>query len=77
MVDKCNYLGVILESTGHWNKQKTLARAQGYQALVAIDQCTSVTPNIKVHTEENIYEIVCVNRKNFKTDKKFESLSKK
>jgi len=26
---KLNYLGVTLESTGHWNKQKTLAGRQG------------------------------------------------
>jgi hypothetical protein len=25
-VDKINYIGITLESTGDWNKQKTLAK---------------------------------------------------
>jgi hypothetical protein len=30
VVDKFNYLGVMLDSTGSWNKQKTLAKMKGY-----------------------------------------------
>jgi hypothetical protein len=37
VADKFNYLGVMPDSTGSWNKQKTLAKMKGYQALRAID----------------------------------------
>jgi hypothetical protein len=37
VVDEFNYLGVRLDSTGRWNKQKTSAKMKGYQALRAID----------------------------------------
>jgi hypothetical protein len=32
---------------------------KGYQALRTIDQCISVTPNIKMQMLKNIYEMVC------------------
>jgi hypothetical protein len=49
-----------LENTGIWNKQKTLATARGYQALVAVDKCMPVTANVKIQMLENIYAAVCV-----------------
>jgi hypothetical protein len=48
----------MLDSTGSWNKQKTLVKMKGYPSLRAIDKCIVVTPNIKVHMLENIYEMV-------------------
>lgn len=36
-IDKFSYLKVTLESTGGWTKQKTLAKAKGYQAVLPID----------------------------------------
>jgi hypothetical protein len=59
VVDKFNNLGVTLDSTGRWNKQKTLAKMKGCQALRVIDKCIAVTPDIKVQMLENIYEMVC------------------
>ena len=47
VVDKFNYLGVTLDKTGSWNKQKNLAKMKGYQALRTIDKCVSVTSNVK------------------------------
>jgi hypothetical protein len=47
VADKFNYLGVTLDSTGSWNKQKTLAKVKGYQALRPTDTRISVTPNTK------------------------------
>jgi hypothetical protein len=38
VVDKFNYEGVKVESTGCWNKQKTLAKTKGYEALLAIQK---------------------------------------
>jgi hypothetical protein len=58
VVDKFNYLGVTLDSTGSWNKQKTLAKMKGYQALKATDKSIAVTPDIKVQMLENVYEMV-------------------
>jgi hypothetical protein len=43
--DKFSYL-VTLDNTGSLNKQKTLAKMKGYQALTATDKCKSVTLNI-------------------------------
>lgn len=40
-----NHLGVMLESTDSWKKQKTLAKINRYSALAATDKCISVTPN--------------------------------
>jgi hypothetical protein len=50
---------VTLDSTGSWNKQKTLVKMKGYQVLSAIDKCIAVTRDIKVQMLENIYEMVC------------------
>jgi hypothetical protein len=50
---------VTLDSTGSWNKQKTLAKMKGYQVLRATDKCIVLAPNIKVQMLENIYEMVC------------------
>ena len=37
VLDKFNYQGVTVKSTGGWNKQ-TLAKTKGYKALVAIQK---------------------------------------
>jgi hypothetical protein len=58
VVNKFNYLGVTLGSSGSWNKQKKF----WLQALVVIDKCPSVTPNIKVQILENIYMKLYVSR---------------
>jgi hypothetical protein len=57
VVDKFNYL--VFKSTGGCNKQKMMVKTKGYEALIAIDKCLSVTPSVKVHMLENIYEMVC------------------
>jgi hypothetical protein len=49
VVDKCNYLSMMLESTGGWHKQKILPKTIGYQVLVAIEKCILVTPNINTN----------------------------
>jgi hypothetical protein len=59
VVDEFNYLGVTLDSTGSWNKQKTSAEMKGYQVLRAIDKCIAVTPDNKVQMSGNMYEMVC------------------
>jgi hypothetical protein len=40
-----NHLGIMLERTGSWIKQKTLAQTNTYPALVDTDKRISVTPN--------------------------------
>ena len=59
VADKFNYLEVMFRSTGGWNKQKLLVKTKGYQAVIAIDKCISVTPSVKVQMVENMYEMVC------------------
>jgi len=39
------HLGITLERTGSWIKQKTVAKTSSYPALVDTDKCISVTPN--------------------------------
>lgn len=58
-VNSFNYLGVTLENTGRWNKQKTLAKNKGYQVLVAVVTSTSVTFDVKLQMLEYIHEIIC------------------
>jgi hypothetical protein len=62
VVKEVNYLGVLLESTGGWNRQRCSVTAKGNQTLVAIDKCLARTPEMKVVTLENVYEIVCESR---------------
>jgi hypothetical protein len=50
---------VTLDSIEKWNKQKTLAKMKGYQALRVIDKCIAVTPDIKVQMLETINEMAC------------------
>ena len=38
---------------------KPLVTAKGYHSLLVVDKCVSVTPNIKIHTLESIYDIIC------------------
>jgi hypothetical protein len=59
VVDKFNFLGVTLESTGGWNKEKTLAKTEGYRAVIPTDKCISVHPSVKVQMLGNVYEMVC------------------
>jgi hypothetical protein len=49
-----------MENIVGWSREKTLAKAKGCQALVAVDKCVSLTPNIKVHRLEISYELVSV-----------------
>jgi hypothetical protein len=37
--ERKNYLGVTLESSGGWIKQKAKHKVKGIQSLVAIDKC--------------------------------------
>ncbi|KDR17814.1 hypothetical protein L798_08243 [Zootermopsis nevadensis] len=56
------YLGVTLESTGGWAKQKAKVVAKGKQALVAIDKCLARMPHMRINILENVYEMVCESR---------------
>jgi hypothetical protein len=40
-----NYLGIKLERTGSWIKQKTLAKTNSYPGLVDTHKCVSLTSN--------------------------------
>jgi hypothetical protein len=57
IVDKFKYLGITSENTGGWRNQKASIKAKDNQALTATDKCEATTPNMKVRTLENIYEI--------------------
>jgi hypothetical protein len=58
-VDEINYLGVTLDYTGGWNKQKAKLRAKGSQTLAAIDKCLVKIPDATVKILEKVYEMVC------------------
>jgi hypothetical protein len=57
IVNKIKCLGITLENTGEWRNQKASIKAKGNNALTATDKCLATTPNMKVRTLENIYEI--------------------
>jgi hypothetical protein len=37
---------------------KHLVTAKGYHSLLVIDKCVLITPNIKVHTLESVYDMM-------------------
>jgi hypothetical protein len=47
VVDKFNFLVVTLESTGDWNKEKTLAKTEGYGAVIHTDKMHISSPYCK------------------------------
>jgi hypothetical protein len=57
IIDKFKYLGITLENTGRWKKQKASIKAKGNQVLTAIDKCLVTTPNIEVRTLEYILNV--------------------
>jgi hypothetical protein len=57
--DKFNFLGVTLESTGGCNKEKTLAKTEGYRAVIHTDKWISVNPIVKIQMLGSVYEMVC------------------
>jgi hypothetical protein len=61
-VKEIDYLGVTLESSGGWRKQKAKQKVKGVQSLVAIDKCLTRTPDMGVQILQNVYEIVCESR---------------
>jgi len=38
---------------------KHFVTAKGSHSLLVIDKCILITPNIKVHTQEIIYDMMC------------------
>jgi hypothetical protein len=58
VVQEFNYLGVTLESRGGWNKQKTLDKTTGRQALVAVDKCIR-NPQYKGTDVRDVYKMEC------------------
>jgi hypothetical protein len=58
--DKFSCLRVTLESTEGWNKQKTLAKTQGYRTNVAIGKCISVSAKVKAQMLETIQHVLCI-----------------
>jgi hypothetical protein len=62
VVKGIDYLGVTLESSGEWSKQKAKQKVKGIQSLAAIDKCLTRTPDMGVKLLENVYEMVCESR---------------
>jgi hypothetical protein len=59
VVDTFNFRSYIGKHRG-WSKQKALAKAKGYQAVLSIGKCVSVTTHIRVYTLETVRKW-CVN----------------
>jgi hypothetical protein len=62
IVKGINKLGVTLQSSGGWSKQKTKQEVKGIQSLVAFDKCLPRTPDMGVKLLEKVYEMVCESR---------------
>jgi hypothetical protein len=56
IIDKFKYLGITVENTGGWMNQKASIKAEGNQALIAVNKSLATTPNMKVRILEYIYE---------------------
>jgi hypothetical protein len=48
VVKEIDYLGVTLESSGSWSKQKAKEKVKEIQSLVDIDKCLTRTPDTGV-----------------------------
>jgi hypothetical protein len=55
-------LGVTLESSRGWSKQKAKQKVKGIQSFVAIHKCLTRTPDMGVKLLGNVYEMVCESR---------------
>jgi hypothetical protein len=62
VVKEIDCLGVTLESSGGWGKQKVKQKVRGIQSLVAIDKCLTRTPDMRVKLLESVYEMACESR---------------
>jgi hypothetical protein len=62
VVNEVSYLGIILESTGGWNRHRMKQMVKGKQSLVAIDKCLTRTPDMRIQLLENVCEMVCESR---------------
>jgi hypothetical protein len=62
IVKEIDYLGVTLESSGGWSKEKAKQKVKGIQYVAAIDKCLTRTPDMGVKLLENVYEMVCESR---------------
>ena len=49
----------IFEQHREFELTKHLDTAKGYHSLLVIVKCVLITPNIKVHTPESIYDMMC------------------
>jgi hypothetical protein len=63
VTDELSYLGVTLENTGRWNKQKAIVIAKSNQSIVTIGKFLAKTTDIvKVKVLENVYGLLCESR---------------
>jgi hypothetical protein len=63
VVMEINYLGVTLESSGGWSKQKAKQKVKGIWSLVATDKCLT-----RVKLLKNVYEMVCESRMMYRVE---------
>jgi hypothetical protein len=61
-VKEIDYLGVTLESSRGWRKQKAKQKLKGLQSLVTIHKCLTRTPDMGVKLLGNVYEMVYESR---------------
>jgi hypothetical protein len=59
VLSEITYLGVKLESTGGWRRQKVRIKTIRNQSLPAIDKYLTRMRNMRVHMLEQIDEIIC------------------
>jgi hypothetical protein len=44
VVDKFNFLGMTLENIGGWKEEKTMAKTEGYRAVIPTANVCQYTP---------------------------------
>jgi hypothetical protein len=55
-------LGIELESTRGWRRQKASIKTIGNHSQIAIDKCLTTMPNMRVSILHQLYEMKCESR---------------
>jgi hypothetical protein len=62
IVKEIKYLGVVMDSTGTWDKERKQVAIRGKSALNSINTCVARAPNIEVKVLKQVYNALVKSR---------------